>query len=192
MFILSLFFGGAYFFGAVPFSLIVSSLRGVDLRGQGSGNLGATNVYRVMGIGWAVLVFGLDLLKGFLPVFFGMLFLGEAWSHVGLGLLAILGHSFSCFVKFKGGKGVATGLGVVLALNPAAFGIVFPLGILIIWGTRMVSLASISCAILLPVLFWVLGSPQAYVIFIGVAAGLVVLRHHSNIRRLIEGKENRI
>ena len=197
----------AYLLGALPFSLWVAKLRGVNLRQFGSGNLGATNVYRSLGLPYASLVFFLDALKGFIPtqialtqggpellhqLGFHIGFGEQPLIHVVIGGLAILGHTFSPFVKFKGGKGVATGLGVILALSPQVFGILFTLGITGILITRYVSPVSILSSILLPFLMWGFGYPKEYWIFTGIVSLYIVYKHRGNIVRLLNGTENKI
>lgn len=191
--------GVAYFLGAIPFSLIVARTKGIDLRTIGSGNLGATNVFRHMGPIYGIVVFVLDALKGFIPVQLllsdipGLAGIGEQpLVHVFVGGAAILGHTFSPFARFKGGKGVATGLGVILALSPQVFGIVFTLGITAIVITRYVSPVSIICSILVPCLMWVFEYPKEYWIFTGLAGIYIIYKHRSNIRRLLNGTENKI
>jgi acyl phosphate:glycerol-3-phosphate acyltransferase len=204
---LLLFFVFAYLLGSIPFSLVIARFRGVDLLKTGSGNLGATNVYRSLGLPTAVFVFFLDALKGFIPtqmaltqaapyILHGTTILPSMGEqpllHVLVGGLAILGHTFSPFVKFKGGKGVATGLGVILALSPQVFGILFTLGVTAILITRYVSPVSIVSSILLPFLIWGFGYPKEYWIFTGIVGIYIVYKHRANIVRLLNGTENKI
>ncbi len=189
---ISLFFIGTYFISSISFALIAGKLRHINLREVGSGNLGATNVYRALGIKYAVLVFVLDAAKGFLPTFMAMYLFENYVIHVAVGLVAILGHSLSIYVKFKGGKGVATGLGVVMALNPLVATILAFGGIGSIWITRYVAPVSIVCSIVAPILFYIFQSPIEYTLFICLIAGVIVIRHKDNIIRLIQGKENKL
>lgn len=159
---------------------------------MGSGNLGATNVYRVLGLKYAVSVFVLDAAKGFLPTFMAMYLFENYVIHVAVGLVAILGHSLSIYVKFKGGKGVATGLGVVMALDPLVATILTIGGIGSIWITKYVAPVSIVCSILAPILFYIFQSPIEYTLFICLISGVIVFRHKDNIIRLIQGKENKL
>ncbi|MFC1770838.1 glycerol-3-phosphate 1-O-acyltransferase PlsY [Candidatus Margulisiibacteriota bacterium] len=182
----------AYFTGAIPFALIVSKLKGINLREIGSKNLGTTNVYRAMGLKWASLVFVLDFLKGFIPTILAIHFLNQPLWHVLIGITAVLGHMLSLFVKFKGGKGAATGLGVLLALTPTVFLICAILAVIIIGTTRYVSLATITCSLIIPILIYYLGYPLEYMKVIGIVCILVILKHRGNISRLIKGKENKI
>jgi len=206
-FSLFLFFAFAYLLGSIPFSWVVARVRGVDLLKTGSGNLGATNVYRSLGLPSAILVFFLDALKGFIPTQLALtqaspyLFHGVALIpaigeqpllHVLVGGFAILGHTFSPFVKFKGGKGVATGLGVILALSPQVFGVLFTVGVTVILITRYVSPVSIVSSILLPFLMWGFGYPKEYWVFTGIVGLYIVYKHRSNIVRLLNGTENKL
>ncbi|RAP28313.1 acyl-phosphate glycerol 3-phosphate acyltransferase [Candidatus Marinamargulisbacteria bacterium SCGC AG-343-D04] len=192
VYLLSLFLGGTYLLASIPVALLVASKKNVDLRKIGSGNLGATNVYRALGIKYALLVFFLDALKGAIPTYVAIQLFNDPLIHISIGLVAILGHSLSCFVKFKGGKGVATGVGVLCALSVKLGLGIFISAILIIKITRYVSLASIVCSIAAPLLFYVCGYPKEYVIMLTVISGLIVLRHRSNIHRLIKGTENKV
>lgn len=183
----------AYFLGAVPFSVIISKLKGIDLTKIGSGNYGATNVYRAMGLPYAVIVFLLDAAKGYLPVTIA-LSTPEPNTVIplGIGFITVLAHTFSVFVKFRGGRGVATSLGVLFALSPDVCLIAFGLGILIIKFTRIVSLASVSCSLLVPVLLFLFSYPKEYVVFFSLIAAYIVFKHIANIKRLFNGSENRV
>ncbi len=188
MLVLVLVFG--YLLGSVPVGLIAVRLaRGVDVRNFGSGNIGAANVFRVAGpwVGGTVLT--LDAAKGALAV------LVAGWSGlspagvVAAGLAAIAGHNWSVFLRFRGGKGVATGLGVVAGLAPAAAAIVLVLWVLLVLATGYSSVGSMGAAVAAPLLMWTLGGPPAYVALAAAGAGLVLVRHRANIGRLIRGEE---
>jgi glycerol-3-phosphate acyltransferase PlsY len=183
----------AYLFGAVPFGLLVAKSRGVDIRTQGSGNIGATNVFRVIGKGWGIFTFVLDALKGFIPSFFfpRLAGLDTEWG-VLFGIAAILGHSFPVYLKFKGGKGVATSAGMLLGVAPVAVGVGFVSWALCMVVSRIVSLSSIVAAIAVAIAVWVL-DPKALVVNIAltILAMLVIWLHRANIRRLLNGTENR-
>jgi glycerol-3-phosphate acyltransferase PlsY len=185
---------GAYLLGAIPTAYwVVKAARGQDLRTMGSGNLGATNLYRQLGWRYAIPVGLFDALKGAIPVavFGPWAGLGVLGS-VGLGMLAVLGHVYSVFVGFKGGKGVATGGGIVLGIAPFAFVAVLVGWIIIVRLTGYVSLGSIVGAALLPPLVWLLHpSARAAVWPIAGLSALVIWFHRSNIRRLLRGTENR-
>ena len=189
--------GGAFFLGAIPFGLVAGKLRGVDLRKEGSGNIGATNALRLLGIPMGIAVLILDTLKGLLPVLAARWFgLSSGWV-VAAGLCAALGHIFSPFIGFKGGKGVATSLGVLLGLSPLVAGIAAAAFFVTVFLTRYVSLGSIIGAATQAGLFLFLpaaqlqGDPLPYRLF-GVIVGiLVIVRHQANIKRLLNGTENR-
>jgi glycerol-3-phosphate acyltransferase PlsY len=184
----------AYLLGATPTSYIAGRLaRGIDLREHGSRNLGATNVYRVLGWGWAIPVGLLDILKGAIPAsLFAAWARGPAWLPPALGAAAVVGHVFSPFVGFKGGKGVATAAGIFLALAPLAVLIAVPVWAATLWLTGYVSVASLLAAATFPV--WVrLTVPATPATFWAavVLAALIVVSHRANVRRLLAGTENR-
>jgi len=187
-------FALSYVVGAIPTSLIVGKLfKGIDLRQHGSRNLGATNVYRVLGWKYAVPVGILDILKGAIPVLLIAPRVSPSLvTALLIGIAAIVGHVFSLFAGFKGGKGVATATGVMLGLTPAAVGVVAAVWVLIVWLTGYVSLASIVGAAGLPfaVYFMYPGSREVVWIDALVAAAIIWL-HRANIRRLLNGTENR-
>ncbi|MEZ4411973.1 MAG: glycerol-3-phosphate 1-O-acyltransferase PlsY [Gemmatimonadales bacterium] len=184
----------SYLLGAIPTSYIAGRLfKGIDLRQHGSKNLGATNVYRIMGWRYAIPVGIFDVAKGAVPV----LIIGPAVSVVGwfplvCGVMAVVGHVFSVFVGFKGGKGVATSAGVVLGLAPMAVGICLVLWALIVWMSGYVSLGSVIATGVFPLLVWVLYPARRESIWLYVAlAAVIIWMHRSNIRRLMAGTENR-
>jgi len=184
----------AYLLGATPTSYIAGKIgRGIDLREHGSRNLGATNVYRVLGWKYAIPVALIDAAKGALSVgVLGSLSGGPAWVPVVLGLAAVLGHVYSPYVGFRGGKGVATAGGVFLALAPLAVAISLPIWVGTLWAFGYVSVASLTVAVLFPL--WVrLTRPAApYTFWASLAlALLIVYSHRANIRRLLDGTENR-
>jgi acyl phosphate:glycerol-3-phosphate acyltransferase len=207
----------AYLLGAVPFAFVVARSRGVDIRKVGSGNVGATNVSRVLGRRLGILTFVLDVLKGFAP----MMLAPHAWSLVGyspaagvsdtlfyttwiaVAAAAIAGHMFPVYLGFKGGKGVATSLGVLLGLWPyyTVPGLIcFAVWIVVFLATRYVSVGSIVAAALFPALYAAIGAwrdwqpwarQRPLLLFSLVMAFLVVYRHRANIRRLLAGQEHR-
>lgn len=183
----------AYFFGAVPFGLLVAKSKGVDIRQQGSGNIGATNVFRVLGKGLGIFTFLLDALKGFIPAFvFPMIGNVEPVYGVLFGLAAIVGHSFPIYLKFKGGKGVATSAGMLLGVAPLAVGIAFVIWVISLLISRYVSLASILAAITVSIVVWIQGDKGLVVnIALTAMSALVVWLHRANIKRLMNGTENR-
>jgi glycerol-3-phosphate acyltransferase PlsY len=184
----------AYLLGATPTSYLAGKLgRGIDLREHGSRNLGATNVYRILGWRYAIPVGLIDVAKGAIPVvLFGARAGGPAWLPVALGGAAVVGHMFSPYVRFKGGKGVATAAGMFVALAPLACVIAIPVWALCLRITGYVSLSSIVAVLTFPV--WVrLTVPAGRAPFwasVGLAA-LIVFAHRANIRRLIAGTEHR-
>ncbi|MBR5913711.1 MAG: glycerol-3-phosphate 1-O-acyltransferase PlsY [Selenomonadaceae bacterium] len=182
----------SYLLGSIPNGLIFGKLIWhKDLRQFGSKNIGATNAWRVIGAKAGILIFLLDFLKGALSVGLAKTFVGDEWVMVGAGLLAILGHTFSIFLKLRGGKGVATGLGVISVMMPQVTAIVFATWLIIFLVSRYVSLASIIVAALTPILAFTFDEPIAFVIFGAAAALFIIIRHRENIIRLIHGKENR-
>ena len=184
----------SYLLGATPTAYLAGRLaRGIDLRQHGSKNLGATNVYRVLGWRWAIPVALIDIAKGAIPVaLFGRWAAGGPWLAVGLGIAAVLGHVFSPYMRFKGGKGVATALGVFLALAPVAVLIALPVWGGSLWLTGYVSLSSLVAAASFPV--WVKltapGAVSAFWASIALAV-LIVVSHRANVQRLFAGTENR-
>jgi acyl phosphate:glycerol-3-phosphate acyltransferase len=184
----------AYLAGAIPTSWIAARLgAGIDLREQGSGNLGATNLYRVLGWRYALPVGLFDVAKGAVPVLVLSPVAGSApWIPLAVGVAAILGHVFSVFVRFRGGKGVATAAGVVLALAPLPLLVSAAVWVTALKTSGYVSLASLAGAVTFPLAVWVLGSSNRYVLPTGAAlAAFIVLTHRANIRRLFAGTENR-
>lgn len=200
----------AYLLGSIPFGLLVGLMRGVDPRQAGSGNIGATNVGRLLGGQYFALVFALDALKGLLPMLVAAWLLrghehdaAALWMWLLIGMAAIFGHMFSVFLKFKGGKGVATSAGVALGLFPyftypglAALGV----WAIIYFATRYVSVASIIASAAFPLAYVLIGLWRGWdvwgeqlplLIFSSLVCVMVVVRHRSNIARLRAGKENR-
>ena len=185
-----------YLLGSINFAVLVAKYKGLDLFSLGSGNPGATNVKRTMGAFWGNTVFLLDFSKGYLAVFLTQSILGlEGFNYDLLGILgllgAILGHSFSIFLKFRGGKGVATTMGGLLALMPWVLVLGLVAWLIVFFLTRVVAMASIVFAISLPISFYFLHDlPDVRWIFCIVLAILIVVRHYSNIQRLLSGKEH--
>ncbi len=184
----------AYLFGAIPFGLLVAKSKGVDIRSQGSGNIGATNVFRVVGKGWGIFTLVLDALKGFIPAFFFPM-LGKLDSEWGVlfGLVAIMGHSFPVYLNFKGGKGVATSTGMLLGVAPLAVGvgILVWIACMVIW--RYVSLASIAAAATIAVAVWIVEDKGLIInIALTILGAMVIWLHRANIKRLLNGTENRM
>lgn len=194
----------AYLVGAIPFGYLIARMRGVDIFEHGSGNIGATNVWRVLGARFGALVFVLDFAKGAGPVALAMALKSHfdhdlwtrGWIEVGAGLTAFLGHCFPIYLKFHGGKGVATGAGVVFVLLPVPMLIGLAVWIVVLCASRTVSLGSIAAVIVLCAAYlrqpeaWAWLEPRTW--FCLVAGALVIARHHANIVRLVKGTENRL
>lgn len=179
-----------YLLGSVPFGLLFTRLAGAgDLRRIGSGNIGATNVLRTGRTGLAVATLAADALKGFLPVLLGHAWLGPDVA-VLAGLGAVLGHCFPIWLKFRGGKGVATAAGVIAALTPFLLILLIGVFAALLVASRYVSLASITAAVLAPLLAFILGEGQVAELYLLLAL-VIVLRHYDNIRRLLAGNELR-
>ncbi len=214
----------SYLLGSIPTGFLVAKAKGVDIRSMGSGNIGATNVFRILGKGPGIFVLTMDALKGALAVlaagaltelvmlgfmpetasglftpYFGEIsrrdaYLRDVWQHhpAIAGICAILGHNYTCWLKFKGGKGIATTAGVFAALAPAAFGIALAAWLAVFAASRYVSLASIVAAVALPLAVWLTGNGG---LLIGVSAALgalAIYKHKANIQRLRDGTENRV
>ena len=179
--------------GSVPSGLwLVQAFHGIDIRNYGSKNIGTTNVFRIVGPKTAVLVLIADAFKGILAVGIMSYFFHNPLLDVVTALGALLGHNYSLFLGFKGGKGVATALGLLIFMMPKVAVASFGIWLVCVLLTRYVSLGSIMAAIFTPPLAWYLGYPSAYVIFYVVAAFFVVLRHKENIHRLLTGTESKI
>ena len=182
----------AYVVGSIPTGALVARARGIEIRAVGSGNIGATNVGRALGKRWGVLVLILDALKGFAPVFVGRRFLELAPVMVAAaGLCAVVGHMFTVFLRGRGGKGVATSLGVALALSPTAGLAGFGIYVLAYAVTRISSVGSLLGVCSFPFFAWACGVDPVYISLGGLVATLVAVRHSENIRRLIRGEEKR-
>ena len=188
----------SYVLGALPFGFwIVLWVKQIDLRTIGSGSTGMTNVKRAAGWPWAILTFILDCAKGSMSVYLGLLVSAyyHETSHILpllTGLAAVLGHSKSCFLHFKGGKSVATGIGTFLMLAPLETCIGFLTGVILIKLTRMVSLGSIIGTMTIIMFTFLLKEPPAYLIFFSLVGLYVIGLHRANIQRIINGTENKI
>ena len=187
----------AYLIGSIPTGYIIVKLfTGQDIRTIGSGSTGATNVKRVMGKKWFFIVMILDAIKGIVPVllasFFATVFTKSGLLPVIAAVCVIFGHSRSIFLKFTGGKSVATGVGTLLALNWILGLIVVAIWASVTWITKYVSVGSIVAMALAPVFMWLLGAPSAYVWYSLIAAIYVIYLHRENIKRLKDGNENKV
>lgn len=178
-----------YLLGSLPFSYIVPKLfKGLDIRTVGSGNVGATNVYRNVGLTGAIIAFTGDILKGIFATWLALVLWGEE-AALFSGMFSMIGHCYSIFLGFKGGKGVTTSAGIVLVLSPAIFGILFIFQVISIGTTKIVSLSSILAAVLFPMLAILLNQSQAFILFSFFMSLFVIYRHRSNIVRLIRFEE---
>lgn len=180
-----------FLIGSIPFGFLIGKIYGIDPREKGSGNIGATNIMRVLGKGPGTAVFLLDVLKGYLPVALAQWRHWEAIWLVSSGLCAVLGHIYSPFVRFKGGKGVATTLGVLFGLSPLVALLSFAAFLLTVAITNYISVGSLVAAVTQASLFWVFPFALPQRIFGIVVALFVIIRHRGNIQRLRRGEENR-
>jgi len=182
----------AYLLGSIPFGVLVARAKGVDLRTVGSGNIGATNVARALGKKWAIAVLLADAAKGFVPVWLGRRLQLPPTAVALAGGAAIIGHMFTLFLRGRGGKGVATSLGVALALSPGAALVGFGVYIVVFAASRLSSLGSLLGVWTFSVVFSIRHpAPIPLVILALGGAALVTLRHHENIGRLVRGEEKR-
>jgi len=179
----------AYLLGSVPTGYIVGSLAGVDVRKAGSGNVGATNVARVVGKRQGIFTLVADAAKGFIPVILALNLGLTAVATVFVGIAAFLGHLYPVFLRFRGGKGVATALGVFLGLAPAATVVLTVVFVVVLIATRFVSLSSMVAAASAPVVLWLLLYPRISIGMSFFIAVMIVLRHRENIQRLLSGAE---
>ena len=184
-----------YLIGSIPFAVLVSRVYGVNILEHGSRNPGASNVKRVLGRKAGNLCFIFDALKGFVSAGWPLMPLIDSAYPCRLAILglfsSILGHSFSVFLRFRGGKGVATTMGGLLALTPLVLGLSLVVWLIAFYGFRYVSVASICFGISLPLAGWLLHSNGEEIIFTAVIATLIVVRHRTNLRRLLAGTEHR-
>ena len=193
----------AYLLGSVPTGFLVGKARGIDIRTIGSGNIGATNVFRALGTPAGIFVLVADALKGWLAVAVlanlccnwaapSASAMAREWFRIVAGFCAILGHNYTCWLYFKGGKGIATSAGVLVALVPYALLIILGIWIVVFAATRYVSLSSICASAALPLATWLTGGSVTLIIITSAMAALAIYKHRSNIGRLLAGTENRI
>lgn len=182
-----------YLIGSIPNGLLIGkNIYNVDLRQFGSKNIGATNAFRTLGLWPAFWVFFTDAAKGVIAVYVSDFFIGTPIALLTGGIAAIIGHNWSVFLRFTGGRGVATGLGVIAVLVPQITAIIFLIWAIIVYITRYVSLASIVSAVLVPIFMWLWGEKIEFLYFGILAALFVVGRHKPNIERLLKGTELKI
>ena len=193
----------AYLLGSIPTGFLVAKARGVDIRTVGSGNIGATNVFRILGKAAGIFVLLVDAAKGWLAVYVvARLVAGwfypdagssaREWFALCAGVAAILGHNYTCWLHFKGGKGIATSAGVLVALVPVPLLIILAIWIIVFALSRYVSLASILAAFTLPFAAWAFGESWTIIFVTAALAALAIYKHKANIQRLLNGTENRI
>lgn len=189
----------AYLLGSIPTGYLVAKARGVDIRTVGSGNIGATNAFRVLGKRWGIFVLLMDALKGWVAVQIGASVVWQLvpgapleYLRITAGVAAILGHNFTCWLRFKGGKGIATSAGVLVALVPWALLIILTIFIILFVTTRYVSVGSIAASFALPFATWFTEHDLGLTIITGFLGLLAILKHRKNIQRLLNGTENRI
>jgi len=192
----------AYLLGSIPTGFLVGQARGIDIRATGSGNIGATNALRVLGKPAGIFVLLMDALKGWVAVvpltgllcaLFGIAQSGVLYETATIiaGICAILGHNYTCWLGFRGGKGIATSAGVLLALVPWALLIIFLVWVLLFATTRYVSLGSMAAAATLPFASWLTHESPAKIIVTGAMGVLAIYKHRGNIQRLLAGTEPR-
>lgn len=182
----------AYLIGSIPFALLLAKRWGADLRHTGSGNLGAANVMRASGVRAGLIVAALDVAKGAASVAIAQRLASDAAAPAFAGVAAIIGHVYPVWLRFRGGKGVATACGVFSVLTPAAVPGALALFVATVWITKYVSAGSVVATIAVPPLAYALGSPAPAVLAALFAAALIVFRHRSNLLRLRSGTERRL
>jgi glycerol-3-phosphate acyltransferase PlsY len=184
--------GFAYLLGSVPTGYVLGKLSGVDVRTVGSGNVGATNVARAVGKGQGVLTLIADAAKGFIPVTIALAWGMQPASLAMVAIAAFLGHLYPLFLKFQGGKGVATALGTLLALAPLATLVLVVVFAGVVFVSRVVSLSSMAAATAAPIVLWLFRQPPAIIGMGAFLAAMILWRHRGNIQRLLAGTEPRI
>lgn len=181
-----------YVLGSVPTGLLVGLLAGVDVRKVGSGNIGTANVLRGVGKWAAVATMVGDMLKGVVPVVLARLLVGNDWIVAAVALAAVVGHCWPVFLRFKGGKGVATGSGTAVGLAPLVGLGLFAFWWAVVLVSRYTSLGAIAVMAVSPLVFWLTGQPLPYVLYTVVGGALVLWRHRENARALIKGTERKV
>lgn len=184
----------SYLIGSIPFGVIIGRVfKGVDIRDSGSGNIGAANAMRTLGVVPGIIVLLLDIAKGFFAVYISThLMPNTPLMNVTAGLTAIIGHNYSIFLKFKGGKGIATSLGVFLALSWQIALVCLVTYVIIVFITRYSSLGSLMGTLAMPVCMYLFHQPQEYFWFSVIAAAFAFYKHKENIKRLIKGEETKM
>ena len=189
---------GAYLIGAIPFGFLIGKIRGVDVRTVGSKNIGATNVFRTVGKKWGLLAFFCDVMKGLVPTLLARHFAAIPHLPLCVAIACVVGHMLTPYMKFKGGKGVATAFGALIALMPATVGIAFAIFAFTFACSNYISLGSCVAATSLAVMVWIPFLDHAgyrdlpLCILVTLIAAFIVWKHRSNIGRLVRGEENKI
>lgn len=181
----------SYLLGGLSFGWFVSNAKGINILNEGSGNPGFTNVWRTLGIKYGIIALIGDATKGFLAVFFGGYFLDDLGMALAL-VMVVFGHSFSYMLHFKGGKGIATAAGALLYISPVAVLVCFIVLVILVAITKYMSVGSISVAILCPIIMFITGEPPVLVGTITILAMYIIWLHRGNIKRLVNGTENKI
>ena len=182
----------AYLVGSIPFAFLLARRRGIDLRRAGSGNVGASNVLRTSGVALAVLAVALDGLKGALAVLLAQGVAAGSVMPVAAGIASVAGHIYPVWLRFQGGKGVATAAGVFSVLAPMALAVAVTVFLAAVLATRIISVGSVSAALTLAIVTAVTDSPRLVVAGAWIVAALIVYRHGANLTRLLEGTERRV
>jgi glycerol-3-phosphate acyltransferase PlsY len=182
----------AYLVGSVPFAFLLSRRRGVDLRQVGSGNVGATNVLRTSGVSTAVLALALDGLKGVLAVLLAQRLTSGPAAPMAAGLASVIGHIYPVWLRFRGGKGVATAAGVFGVLTPGALAMASAVFLFAVWVTRFTSVGSMAGAVTLAIGAAATDAPAVVIVGAAVAAAIIIHRHRANVSRLVAGTERRV
>ncbi len=193
----------AYLAGSIPAGFLVARARGLDIRTIGSGNIGATNAFRVLGVPAGIMVLLFDAFKGWIAVWVFAPAIGhwawpdagptaQEWFRICAAFSAVLGHNFTCWLRFKGGKGIATSAGVLLALVPGALCIILSVFVIVLALTRYVSLGSICASVSLPFASWITGKSLVLILVTGAMGAMAVWKHKANIKRLLNGTESRL
>lgn len=181
-----------YLLGAVPIGYLVGRAFGVDVRRVGSGNIGTANVLRAAGKWAAILTLFGDMLKGFVPVVLATVLVGSEWTHAAVALAAVVGHCWPVFLRFKGGKAVATGAGTSIGLAPLVGLGLFAFWWAVVLVSRYTSLGAIAVMVVSPFAFALTGQPLPYVLYTIVGGALVLYRHRENARALLKGTERKV
>jgi len=200
--VVALWLVGAYLVGGIPFGFIIGKLRGVDVRTVGSKNIGATNVFRTVGKSWGLIAFALDVAKGLVPVLLAKHYAAGHAVALSLpllvGILCVVGHMLTPYMKFKGGKGVATAFGMLIGLIPGMVGVAFAIFAVVFACSHWISLGSCTAASFLAVAIWfpILGAAGAadipQCVLVTLIALFIIFKHRANLKRIADGTENKI